>query len=439
MSGRVANGRQTLHRLRRGAGRRGGGLGCSRGSPAPGRGCRAGGLRAARRRYVSPDQARHLGAGGSPLQGRAGAGAVRRGRSRHHNIVHNLAARWEACLVEVAEREEHLRELEAAHEARQAGSVDRDAWRALGADLERAWSHERATPQLRRNGLRAALVEITASVREDTVHLLLHWLGGDHTEIEVRRIRTGEHRYSSDKDVEDLVAGLARQLPDEQMARLLNRLGRRTSKGNSWNRDRVRAFRSRRGIPVYREGERQERGELSLREASARLDVDPSVVRRLIRAEILPARQVCTGAPWAIAVADLEIPRVVAALSGCRTLDGAKSEPGRVRVVTALRDHMTARPVACLRTSGRAVPGCSVPAKAERRIDLFKLGQVDGKEGVGRLRVRAVLEVHRHPFAARGLGFGCRRSDGRLRQSGPFRPNRRRVQGHRIPLTQEAK
>ena len=244
------------------------------------------------------------------------------------NIFHNLAARWETCLAEVSEREERLREIETAREARRAGSADRDAWLALGADLERAWSHGRATPQLRKNVLRAALVDITASLRKETVHLLLHWRGGDHTEIEVRRFRTGEHRYKSDKDVEDLVAGLSRQLPDAQTARLLNRLGRRTSKGNGWNRDRVRAFRARRGIPGYREGERQERGELSLGEASARLGVDPSVVRRLIRAGILPARQVCTGAPWAIAAADLEAPRVVAALSGCRTVAGADPNQG---------------------------------------------------------------------------------------------------------------
>ncbi|MDE0704935.1 MAG: recombinase family protein [Rhodospirillaceae bacterium] len=244
------------------------------------------------------------------------------------NIFHNLAARWEACLAEVSEREERLRELEAAREARQAGSADRDAWLALGADLERAWSHEDATPRLRKNVLRAALVDITASLREDTVHLLLHWRGGDHTEIEVRRFRAGEHRYKSGKDVEDLVAGLSRQLPDAQTARLLNLLGHRTGKGNGWNRDRVRAFRCSRGIPVYREGERQERGELSLSEASAQLGVDPSVVRRLIRAAVLPARQVCTGAPWAIAAADLEAPRVVAALSGCRSVAGADPNQG---------------------------------------------------------------------------------------------------------------
>ena len=63
------------------------------------------------------------------------------------NIAHNLAARWGACPADVSERGEQLRELEAACEARQARSADRDAWLGLGADLERARSHERAAPR----------------------------------------------------------------------------------------------------------------------------------------------------------------------------------------------------------------------------------------------------------------------------------------------------
>ncbi len=129
----------------------------------------------------------------------------------------------------------------------------------------------------------------------------------------MRRFRNGGHRYSSDRDAGDLTAGLARQRPDGRTARLPDRLGRRTGKGNGWNRHRVRAFRSHRGIPGYREGERQERGELSLTEASARLGAAPSVARRQVR----------TGAPWETAAEDLEAPGAVTALSGRRAIAGA--------------------------------------------------------------------------------------------------------------------
>ena len=115
-----------------------------------------------------------------------------------------------------------------------------------GADLEHAWLHDNAIPQLRKNIERAALVEITANLRERQVHLLLHCQVGDHTEITVRRNRTDEHRFKTDRQTGDLVTGLARSLGDASIAGFLSRLGKKTSKGNSWNKDRVRAFCSRR-------------------------------------------------------------------------------------------------------------------------------------------------------------------------------------------------
>ena len=55
---------------------------------------------------------------------------------------------------------------------------------------------------------------------------------------------TGRHRYTTDAETETLITGLARQMPDMAIAALLNRLGRRTSKGNSWKESNVRSFRN---------------------------------------------------------------------------------------------------------------------------------------------------------------------------------------------------
>ena len=104
-------------------------------------------------------------------------------------------------------------------------------------------------------------------------------------------------------------------LPDELIAGLLNRLGKKTGKGNRWTKSRMCSFRSARRIAIYRESERQERGELVLSEATSQLGVDPVVIRRLIRSGILPARQACKGAPWIIHNEALELPEVLARLS----------------------------------------------------------------------------------------------------------------------------
>jgi excisionase family DNA binding protein len=68
----------------------------------------------------------------------------------------------------------------------------------------------------------------------------------------------------------------------------------------------LRSFRNNNNIPVYREGERQERQEFTVDEASSKLGIGITKVRRLIQHKILPARQVCPGAPLIISKKDLE-------------------------------------------------------------------------------------------------------------------------------------
>ena len=60
-------------------------------------------------------------------------------------------------------------------------------------------------------------------VEKDRVQLLLHWRGGDHTEVFVGKRATGRHRYTTDAETETLITGLARQMPDMAIAALLNR------------------------------------------------------------------------------------------------------------------------------------------------------------------------------------------------------------------------
>jgi hypothetical protein len=235
-------------------------------------------------------------------------------------VFHNLARQWEACLSRVRDCEARLQAHEDAQEQPALAPDARDAYLELGEDLPRVWHHERTPPQLRKRLLRAVLVEIIATIKGREIHLLLHWKGGDHTQLVVPRNRIGEHRWTTDAETVALIRDLARMLPDELIAGLLNRLGRKTSKGNSWTRRRLYTFRSDRGIAAYREGERRERGELIMEEAAQHLGVDRVVIRRLIRSGILPARQACKGAPWIIRQQALDAPDVRAELARRRPL-----------------------------------------------------------------------------------------------------------------------
>ena len=147
-------------------------------------------------------------------------------------------------------------------------------------------------------------------MNDDALALVIRWAGGDHTPLRVRKNRAGQHRWGTDADVVELVTVLARQLPDKAIAPILNRAGKTTGRGNGWTRSRVCFLRNHRGIPPYRDGERAERGEVTMEEAAKVLNVSEATVRRLIQEKIFPATQHCKGAPWVIPADDLDDPQV---------------------------------------------------------------------------------------------------------------------------------
>ena len=219
-------------------------------------------------------------------------------------VAAELERRWNERLVEVHHLEERLEEARTCRpEAVTAEEQVRLA--ALGADLASAWHHPGATAETRKRLLRTAIVEIVAKLQGDCIELIIHWRGGDHTQLSVPKNRPGRHRWSTDSSVEELIRTLARQQPDSAIAATLNRCSLRTTKGNTWTETRVRSFRSAHHIPVHRPGEMAERGELNLEETADRLRVSKMTVLRLICSGAIQAHQACKGAPWAIPKAQL--------------------------------------------------------------------------------------------------------------------------------------
>ena len=92
----------------------------------------------------------------------------------------------------------------------------------------------------RKHILRTVLEEIIVTVDGNQIGLRLHWKGGDHTELTVRKNRHGHTRWTIDTDTELLIRELARLMSDRSIAAHLNRGGRRTGRNNSWNVMRVR-------------------------------------------------------------------------------------------------------------------------------------------------------------------------------------------------------
>jgi hypothetical protein len=221
-------------------------------------------------------------------------------------VAGELERRWNEALQAVARIEGEI----AAVMARRPpplGEAERQQLMALGADLTRAWSHPAATAATRKRIVRAALTEIIVRRDGAIIHVVLHWRGGSHTEVKVKQRlnAAGRPNPHMPDDTIELMSELARLMPDQQITRLLNRIGIETGYGNAWTQERVRGFRQHHGIARYRDGEWAERGEISLEAAAEIVGVCNMTALRMLRRGDIKGRQVCPGAPWVIKTADL--------------------------------------------------------------------------------------------------------------------------------------
>jgi len=220
-------------------------------------------------------------------------------------VAGELERRWNERLASVRMLEDQLAEM-SARPVGLVGVEDRERLLTLGADLTLAWNSPGVNVETRKKIIRLLIDEIIVDTAGDKLDLIIHWQGGDHTRLEAKKNKTGQNRWATEADVVDLVRVLARQMPDQAIASVLNRSGKSTGRGNSWTRSHVCSLRSKKGIAPYRDGERCERGEATLLEAAEMLSVSTSTVLRMIRAGTLPANQLCKGAPWIIRLSDLQ-------------------------------------------------------------------------------------------------------------------------------------
>jgi DNA invertase Pin-like site-specific DNA recombinase len=182
-------------------------------------------------------------------------------------VAAELERRWNRALVAEAEFEAEIAALEESREHPITAAQKRELL-DLARDIQRLWDDPRSSPEYKKRLLRIALKEITAICEAETIRLVLHWQGGDHTQVEFPKFHTGQHRYSTDRDIMEIIGKLARIEPDARIASILNKNEHHTAHGKSWTAKNVCAVRNHHAIPVYRQGERKERDEISVGEAA---------------------------------------------------------------------------------------------------------------------------------------------------------------------------
>jgi hypothetical protein len=123
----------------------------------------------------------------------------------------------------------------------------------LAEDLEAAWASPNVSMRSRQQLLRALVVDIIADVDEAArdVILTVHWRGGQHSQLRVRKPRSGEHGCWTPDEALAVIRSMAARWPDEHIAASLNRMGMRTGQGKTWTAHRVGSLRRVHGIHAY--------------------------------------------------------------------------------------------------------------------------------------------------------------------------------------------
>jgi hypothetical protein len=219
-------------------------------------------------------------------------------------VAAELEARWNAALAVVGEVEQRLRNNELPDKVTRIPS--KEVLCSLAQDLPAVWNSAKADMRLKQRIVRILIDEIIADVDEANMEiiLLIHWAGGRHSELRIKKNLTGKHSRCTSLEAIEIIRRMAGRFPDEQIASTLNRLAFRTGTGNTWNEGRIRSLRGYHKLPAHDANTSKET--LTLEEASERLGISHKVVRRLIESNMIPAAQIVPLAPWEISVEAIE-------------------------------------------------------------------------------------------------------------------------------------
>lgn len=220
-------------------------------------------------------------------------------------VAAELEGRWNAELRKLQELEVKLLQFDVAMES--VPMPDKEVLLSLARDLPAVWKAPSTDTRLKQRIIRILVHEIVADVDEKTseIVLLLHWAGGRHSELRIKKNGLGRHRRCTSVEAVEVIRQMAGKFQDEQIATTLNRLGLKTGTGQTWSESRVYSARHYHQLPAY-DPNRASDSVVTMEEAAQRLGVSSTSIRRLIELKKVPASQVVACAPWQIPVEALD-------------------------------------------------------------------------------------------------------------------------------------
>lgn len=223
-------------------------------------------------------------------------------------VAAELEIRWNRALAHVGEIESKIAEHDAA--APKQSSMLSTEIAALATNLQSIWSAPTTDARLKKRIVRTVIQEVVANIDDEAseIVLLIHWIGGTHTEFRLPKRRRGQ-RNSTSTDIIAAIRQLVLIASDDLIAGVLNRNGLVTGQGNRWTRERVTAHRSHHKIPVFRPAQDGNEPWLNLNKAARHLGVAPKTLRIAAEAGEIEGAHPLPDGPWIFSRSELGKPQ----------------------------------------------------------------------------------------------------------------------------------
>jgi hypothetical protein len=228
-------------------------------------------------------------------------------------VARGLETEWENRLRDLATAESELRRREQQRPS-SLGPEQLKRLQMLGSDIRQVWNVTTTTDRDRKELLRTLLEEVVLNLKraEGHAHLTLRWRGGAITTLDVAVPKFRPMGPRTDEDTISLLRRLTSLYPDEVIAGILNRQGRKTAAGERFTANQVGSLRRYRNIPRFQPPAEQPGGELvSIRKAAQILGMNTSSIHRWLADGFIAGEQITPGAPWQIRITDELRSRIV--------------------------------------------------------------------------------------------------------------------------------
>ena len=215
---------------------------------------------------------------------------------RNRLVTDSLEERLNQKLIDLNEAREHLGGIK--NEKQQLSEEQQETIGKMAKDFQLAWNHPNADNKIKKMLLRTAIQEIVVLHQPDKqrIEATIHWQGGVHTRIHVRK-RATPIGSKTDLSLIEMVRKL-RSLSDEDIARILNMKKITTPRNLKWSKDRVTNFRKANHIRAIRDNDHERY--MTCRQAVEVLEISRHGVEALIRVGALTNHQITDFAPWKI-------------------------------------------------------------------------------------------------------------------------------------------